>query len=124
MSKILVNCNLQSGEWTVREEDMQSHYTDVKFHFSDSEPLVMFNNLTFGVRLKKDTEELFNETFGTTKRFVALENTLFENWIENARLYLEPNTNYTLELWCDNAGIRRTYDYNFITPIEEQINIE
>ena len=116
MSKILVNCNLQSGEWTVREEDIQSHYTDVKFYFSDAEPIVMFDNLTFGVKLKKDTEELFTQTFGTTKRFVASENTLFDNWIENARLYLESNTSYTLELWCENAGIRRTYDYVFTTP--------
>ena len=116
MSKILVNCNIQSGVWTVKEEDMESHYTDVKFFFSDSEPVVMFNNLSFGVKLKKDAEELFNETFGLTKRFVASENTLFDNWIENTRLYLESNTTYTLELWCENACIMRTYDYNFTTP--------
>jgi hypothetical protein len=115
MSKILVNCNLQSGAWTIREEDMQSHYTDVKFYFSDSEPLVMFNNLTFGTKLKKDAEELFSESFGTNKKYVASENTLFDNWIENTRLYLEANTTYTLELWCENAGIRRTYDYDFTT---------
>lgn len=116
MSKILVNCNLETGDWTVREEDMQSHYTDVRFHFCNFEPVVMFDNLTFGARLKKDTEELFNETFGLTKRFVASENRLFENWIESARLYLEANTTYTLELWCENAGIRRTYDHVFTTP--------
>lgn len=124
MSKILVNCNLQSGEWTVREENIQFHYTDVTFYFSDGGPVVTFNNITFGLKLKKNGEELFTETFGTTKRFVACENTLFDNFLENCRLYLEPNTNYTLELWCENDGVRRTYDYNFITPIEEQINIE
>jgi hypothetical protein len=116
MSKILVNYNLQSGDWTVKEEDMQSHYTDVRFYFSDNEPLVMFKNLTFGVKLKRGTDELFNETFGETKRFVACENTLFDNWIETTRLYLEANTTYTLELWCKNDGIRRTYNYQFVTP--------
>jgi len=124
MSKILVNCNLQSGDWTVKEENIQSHFTDVKFYFSSSESVVMFNNLTFGVKLKKDAEEIFNETYGLTKRFVALENTLFDNWLENVRLNLEANTTYTLELWCENAGIMRTYSYNFMTPIKEQINIE
>jgi len=116
MSKILVNCNIQSGEWTIREENMQHFYTDVMFYFSDGEPVVMFNNLVFGVRLKKDSEQLLNETFGLTKRFVALENTLFDNWLEQCRLSLEANTTYTLELWCENAGIRRTYDYVFTTP--------
>jgi hypothetical protein len=124
MSKILVNCNLQTGEWTIREEDIQSHYTDVIFYFSSDEPLVTFNNLSFGLKLKKNGEELFTETFGTTKRFIACENTMFDNFLENCRLYLEQTTNYTLELWCENADIRRTYDYNFITPVEEQINIE
>jgi len=124
MSKILVNCNLQSSDWTIREDGIQPRYTDVMFYFSDGEPVVMFNNLTFGLKLKKGAEQLIDETFGATKRFVACENTLFDNFLENYRLYLEPNTNYTLELWCQNADIRRTYDYNFITPIEEQINIE
>jgi len=76
----------------------------------------MFDNLTFGVKLKKDTEELFTETFGLTKKFVASENTLFDNWIENARLYLEANTTYTLELWCENGGIMRVYNHEFTTP--------
>jgi len=116
MSKILINCNLETGDWTVREEGLQSHYADVRFYFCNFQSIVMFDNLTFGVKLKKDSEQLFNEAFGLTKRFVALENTLFDNWIENARLYLESNTTYTLELWCENAGIRRTYDYVFTTP--------
>jgi hypothetical protein len=116
MSKILVNCNLQSGDWTVQEEDIQPHYTDVRFYFSDGNSVVMFDNLTFGVKLKKDAEELFNETYGITKRFVASENTLFDNWIENARLYLEANTTYTLELWCENSGIMRTHNHEFTTP--------
>jgi hypothetical protein len=116
MSKILVNCNLQSGEWTVREENILPFYTDVMFYFSGPEPLVMFDNLTFGVRFKRSPDELLNQTFGKTKRFVACENTLFDNWIETTRLYLESNTTYTLELWCENGGIRRTYDYQFVTP--------
>jgi hypothetical protein len=116
MSKILVNCNLQNDEWTVREEDMQSHYADVRFYFSDSESVVMFNNLTFGVKLKKDSEQLFTETFGITKKYVSTENVLFDNYMEHSRLYLESNTTYTLELWCDNEGIRRSYNYVFTTP--------
>ena len=116
MSKILVNCNLQTSEWLIQQEDMRSFYTDVKFHFSDSQPLVVFNNLTFGVTLKKDSEQLFTETFGITKKYVASENVLFDNYMEYSRLYLEPNTTYTLELWCDNEGIRRSYNYVFTTP--------
>lgn len=116
MSKILVNCNLQSGEWTVEEEDIRPFYTDVRFYFSESQSIVMFNNLTFGVKLKKDSEELFNETFGVTKKYVATENTLFDNYVENSRLYFDPNTTYTLEFWCENNGIIRTYDHEFITP--------
>jgi hypothetical protein len=118
MSKILVNCNLENDYWTIKEEDIQSHYTDVMFYFSSSESPVMFNNLTFGLKLKKNGEELFTETFGTSKRFVACENTLFDNFLENCRLYLEQNTNYTLELWCENANIRRTYNHDFTTPPE------
>jgi hypothetical protein len=76
----------------------------------------MFNNLTFGVTLKKDSEQLFTETFGITKKYVATENVLFDNCMEYSRLYLEPNTTYTLELWCDNEGIRRSYNYVFTTP--------
>ena len=116
MSKILVNCNLQTSEWLIQQEDMRSFYTDVKFHFSDSQPIVVFNNLTFGVKLKKDSEQLFTETFGITKKYVATENVLFDNCMEHSRLYLEPNTTYTLELWCDNEGIRRSYNYVFTTP--------
>ena len=116
MSKILVNCNLQTSEWLIQQEDMRSFYTDVKFHFSDSQPLVVFNNLSFGVTLKKDSEQLLTETFGITKKYVATENVLFDNCMEYSRLYLEPNTTYTLELWCDNEGIRRSYNYVFTTP--------
>jgi hypothetical protein len=116
MSKILVNCNLQTSEWLIQQEDMRSFYTDVKFHFSDAQPLVVFNNLSFGVTFKKDSEQLFTETFGITKKYVATENVLFDNYMEYSRLYLEPNTTYTLELWCDNEGIRRSYNYVFTTP--------
>jgi hypothetical protein len=116
MSKILVNCNLQTSEWLIQQEDLKSHYTDVVFHFSDAQPLVVFNNLSFGVTFKKDSEQLFTETFGITKKYVATENVLFDNYMEYSRLYLEPNTTYTLELWCDNEGIRRSYNYVFTTP--------
>jgi hypothetical protein len=116
MSKILVNCNLQTSEWLIQQEDLKSHYTDVVFYFSDAQPLVVFNNLSFGVTFKKDSEQLFTETFGITKKYVATENVLFDNYMEYSRLYLEPNTTYTLELWCDNEGIRRSYNYVFTTP--------
>jgi hypothetical protein len=115
MSKILVNYNLQSGDWTIKEDDIRSFYTDVEFYFSDSERFVIFNNLTFGVTLKKDTEELFTETFGINKKYVRTENTLFDNYMERSRLYLDPGTPYSLELWCQNAGIRRTYTYEFVS---------
>jgi hypothetical protein len=116
MSEILVNCNLQTGDWTIREENIKSNYTDVLFHFSGSESVVFFNNLSFGVKLKKDSEQLHSETFGTTRKYIATENTLFDNWMENCRLYLEPNTTFTLEFWCENDGIMRTYNHEFITP--------
>jgi hypothetical protein len=122
MSKILVNCNLQNGNWTIKEEDMKPFYTDVKFHFSNSQPLVMFNNLTFGIKLKKGSEELFTETFGTIKKYVACENTLFENYMENCRLHLDPGTSYALELWCENADTYRRYSYYFTTPDVIEIN--
>jgi hypothetical protein len=116
MSKILVNYNLQSGKWTIEEEDIRSFFTDVKFYFSDSEPVAIFNNLYFGIKLKKDAEELFSESFGTNKKYVASENTLFDNWIEHSRLSLDPNTFYTLELWCENNNVRRTHRHEFTTP--------
>jgi len=116
MSKILVNCNLQTSEWLIQQEDLKSHYTDVVFYFSDAQPLVVFNNLSFGVTFKKDSEQLFTETFGITKKYVSTENVLFDNYMEHSRLYLESNTTYTLELWCDNEGIRRSYNYVFTTP--------
>lgn len=116
MSKVLVNCNLESGDWTIREENMQSFYTDVMFYFSGSGSMVTFDNLVFGVRLRKDTVQISNQTFGLNKRFVACENTLFNNFLEIQRFQLEGNTSYRLEFWCENAGIRRTYDYDFTTP--------
>ena len=116
MSKILVNCDLQSGEWTVKEEDMQSHYTDVVFYFSNSGSMVTFDNLIFGVRLRKDTVQIYNEVFGLNKRFVACENTLFDNFLETQRFQLESNTTYTLELWCENGGVRRSHTYGLTTP--------
>jgi hypothetical protein len=83
---------------------------------------VIFNNLTFGVRLKKGSEELLDETFGTIKRFVSCENSLFDNWLENYRIHLQPNTSYTLELWCENADTYRRYNYDFTTPDVIEIN--
>ena len=118
MSKILINCNLQTGDWIIREEGIQAHYTDLVFYFSSDEPLVTFNNLTFGMKLKKGSEEILTETFGTNKRFVACENTLFDNFLENFRIYLDENTPYTLELWCENAEVKRTFNYDFATPAE------
>jgi anaerobic ribonucleoside-triphosphate reductase len=122
MSKILVNCNLQSGEWTIREDNIQPHYTDVMFYFSDVESTVMFDNLTFGLKVKKNGEELYTQSYGINKKFVACENILFDNWLENCRLHLQPNTNYTLEFWCENADIMRTYIHDLMTPDVLQIN--
>jgi hypothetical protein len=124
MSKILVNCNLQTGEWTVRDEVESSFYADLNFYFSDVNSPVMFKNLSFGFSLKKNGQEMISKAFPTNLVYVASENTFFDHYLETFRLFMESDTSFILDVWCENDGIRREHSFGFITPPEIPVVVD
>ena len=113
MSKIIARDDLRDNVWDIIEENIQGNYADLFIGFSDEEPVVKFESLSFGFTLSHNGETIDSQQWppeGVHYRRTDQE------YIVAHRLKFQPETEYVLYMWAENAGIRAERSHTFTTP--------
>lgn len=113
MSKLKATDNFETGNWSLNIENLAPSYGDLLIGFTDNAPVVEFIDLKFGFELKKGTEILQSAEhppFGL--KYIESD----QPYLVTERLQFQPNTTYTLFLWCENNGERFEKEFQFTTP--------
>lgn len=94
-------------------------YFDLYFSFlNNGSTSVVFNNLSFGYSLYEEGRLIQSSTYPPANvRYVNSD----QEFIESDRIYdLDPDLNYTLEIWVSHAGkmLEKTFEINMPRPIQ------
>ena len=112
MNEIRLVKNLANGEWDTEINLVEYNYFNLYFGFTDNHSITYFNNLSFGYEFITPTGNII-ETYPS-------ENVIYdssdETFLTIDTFYIEPSTNYTLNYWAENAGIKTTGQLNFTSP--------
>ena len=112
MSKILAKDNIKTG-WQVEFENLAATWADLHIGFTEGAPVVEFKNLKFGYTLSQDNKTLKTSQFPPPNiRYIRTD----QEYLVIERLRLETETEYTLNLWAENAGERLETETTFTTP--------
>jgi len=112
MSKILAKDNTKTG-WQVEFENLAANYADLHIGFTEGAPVVEFKNLKFGYTLTRGDTTVQTNSFPPPRtRYVRTD----QEYLVVERLKVDPETEYTLSLWAENAGERFETETTFTTP--------
>jgi hypothetical protein len=113
MNDIRIINNLISGEWDTQINLVEYNYFNLYIGFTNNEPVTYFNNLSFGYEFITPNGNI-NETYPS-------ENVIYdssdETFLTIDTFYIQPSTNYTLNYWAENGGVRTTGQLNFTSPV-------
>jgi hypothetical protein len=113
MSKIFATDDFNTGTWSLNIEDLAFNYADMFITFTETAPVVVFDNLSFGYELTTgDTVVQTNSFPPEGVNYVQSD----QPYLVCERLLLEMETTYSLFLWCVNGGNRFEKDFSFTTP--------
>lgn len=113
MSKIIAIDDLRDNAWNILEKDVSSHYADLQIGFTKDAPVVPFDNLRFGFALVKDGEMIDSKNWPPENiRYRRTD----QKYLITHRLRFEPETEYSINIWAENAGIRAETTHTFTTP--------
>ena len=123
MSKIVAVDDFATQNWSVSVEDLNPTYTDLFIGFTNEAPVVEFTNLKFGYELRQaDNIKKYGVFPPPGVRYIRSD----QPYLVVERLTLRPEVEYTLWLWCENAGQRFETEYSFTTPalpaVEEHLS--
>jgi hypothetical protein len=104
-------CDLKNKTWTVDTEVPGIIFIG----FVDGNETVVFDNLSFGVIVKDEEENVFEDSF--PKNDVVYISTDQED-VEFVNIFnLELGKEYSYTLWAKNAGKEITHTFTFTEPI-------
>jgi hypothetical protein len=112
MSELKAINNFITNEWSFKLNNLTYNYINLYIGFSNGEPRVIFDNLSFGYELIGDGKTI-TETYPNPG---VIYNETDETFITIDTFYLQPSTDYTLNLWCVNNNITSNGSYEFRTP--------
>ena len=112
MSELKAISNINTNEWSFDLNDLSYLYINLYLGFCDVSPVVVFNNLTFGYELVS-TGGTISETYPNPG--VSYDQT-DETFLTIDTFYLQPSTDYTLNVWSNNNNIESTGSFEFRTP--------
>ena len=112
MSELKAISNINTNEWSFDLNDLSFVYVNLYMGFSDINPVVIFNNLSFGYELIS-TGGTITETYPNPG--ITYDQT-DETFLTIDTFYLQPSTDYTLNVWSNNNNIESTGSFEFRTP--------
>lgn len=102
MSQIKIIDNLQDQVLNYEITDLQDGYFDLYFCFHDNTQTIVFNNLSFGYKLFKQEELVAEEHWPQNGiRYISSD----QEYLEVSRVITEPDTEYRLYVYANNAGV-------------------
>ena len=113
MNIITSTNNFISNNWLVEISQPIYTYADLSIGFTNNQPVVYFNNLRFGFRLTSSLDN-YEKTYPQTN---ITYNSTDEPYLVVERLSLTENTEYHLNLWCENNGVYCETTKTFTTDI-------
>lgn len=117
MSIIKAYDNLIDNQWDFIEENISSHYADLKIGFTKNEPIVEFKNLKFGFELKHNDEIIDSKNWPPENIKYRRTDQVF---LVTHRLSFKPGLNYVLRVWAENDGVFVEGFLPFSPPIPVQ----
>jgi hypothetical protein len=113
MSKIIATDHLETLNWEVTFEDLQSNYADLFIRFTDEAPIVEFKDLKFKYELKQSGNIKQYGVFPPPGvRYIRSD----QDYLVAERLDLKAETEYELYLWVENDGKSFERTIIFTTP--------
>lgn len=112
MSEIRAINNFVSNSWSVALSDISSSYVNLYIGFSNNQPVVTFNNLSFGYELSSIGSNV-SERYPNPG---ITYNSSDETFLTIDTLYLNAETEYTLNVWAINNGVECRTTEIFTTP--------
>lgn len=112
MSELRAINDFRTNSWSFNLSDLAYSYVYLYLGFVDTDPVVMFNNLSFGYDLIS-TGGTISETYPNPG--VVYDET-DETFLTIDTFYLHPSTDYTLNVWSNNNNIQSSGSYQFRTP--------
>jgi hypothetical protein len=115
MSKLLTKNNFKTETWSFEIEDIDPYYADILIGFTDETTTVQFDDLKFGYELQKENGVNQTKNYPVDNiKYVCTD----QPFLSSDRLELRPNQNYTLRVWCENAGklCEKTFEFSTSMP--------
>lgn len=112
MSELITINDFRTNEWSFELNNLTYNYINLYIGFSNGEPRVIFDNLSFGYELIGEGKTI-TETYPNAG---VIYNESDETFITIDTFYLQPSTDYTLNLWSINNNITSNGSYEFRTP--------
>ena len=112
MSELRTINDFRTNEWSFELNNLTYNYINLYIGFSNGEPRVIFDNLSFGYELIGEGKTI-TETYPNPG---VIYNESDETFITIDTFYLQPSTDYTLNLWSINNNITSNGSYEFRTP--------
>jgi len=114
MSELRTINDFRTNDWSFDLIDLSYNYINLYIGFADGNNVVKFNNLTFGYDLIS-TSGTISETYPNPGSHYEQTD---ETYLTIDTFYLQPSTDYTLNVWSNNNNIQSTGSYQFTTPDE------
>lgn len=112
MSELRTINDFRTNEWSFELNNLTYNYINLYIGFSNGEQRVIFDNLSFGYELIGDGKTI-TETYPNPG---VIYNETDETFITIDTFYLQPSTDYILNVWSINNNITSNGSYEFRTP--------
>jgi hypothetical protein len=118
MSTIRAINNLINQSWEILESDISYDFVNLYIGFTDGNPVVEFNNLSFSYELTRLTYPITVIQGETYPQDNIVYVSTDEEFLVVEVLPLQPNVQYSLNLKSTNDGKFSETEFIFITPSE------
>ena len=113
---VLAQLHFGTGDW-VWNVAPESPAPDIEVGFTDSELPVNFDNLTFGLKVVANGEEVLEASYPPPGvKYVATD----QEYISNDRVQLKADDLVTVSVWAVNGGTLYQGSEGFVIPRPEQ----
>jgi hypothetical protein len=116
MSIVKATFDTINTTWSLSESSPNSNYIDLQINFISGAEITVFNNLRFGYSILNGNAVIKHEIFPLAGTIESVKSTP----VINERILVQPDIEYTLDVWAEDAGTRTGSSFTFSTPVPTQ----